>query len=174
LLKIEALEIDDQILDKIEGKHGVTFSEVEEACISGKPHVRKSKEGLYKIFSTTMSGRYLLVVLVNVAEGIWKWWPPARWPTASGSFIWSQLEANSMAEFDKAINKIEQSDAWEECDEVVQIEVKKPLDKVIPVRLSADKWEELRREARELGIGPTTLARMWILERLRQHVKASP
>ena len=45
-------------------------------------------------------------------------------------------------------------------------------DKVIPVRLSADKWEELRKEARELGIGPTTLARMWILERLRQRSKA--
>jgi uncharacterized DUF497 family protein len=72
LLKIEALEIDDQILDKIEAKHGVTFSEVEEACMSGKPHVRKSKEGLYKIFSTTTSGRHLLVVLVNVADGIWK------------------------------------------------------------------------------------------------------
>jgi hypothetical protein len=54
----------------------------------------------------------------------------------------------------------------------VQVEVKKPLDKVIPVRLSADKWEELRREAKELGIGPITLARMWILERLRQQVKA--
>jgi len=50
--------------------------------------------------------------------------------------------------------------------------VKKLLDKVIPVRLSADKWEELRREARELGVGPTTLARMWLLERLRQRVKA--
>lgn len=79
-----------------------------------------------------------------------------------------------MAEFDKAINRIEQGDAWDESDEIVQVEVKKPLDKVIPVRLSADKWEELRREARELGIGPTTLARMWILERLRQHVKSSP
>ena len=42
----------------------------------------------------------------------------------------------------------------------------------IPVRLSAEKWEELRKEARELGIGPTTLARMWILERLRQRTKA--
>jgi len=52
------------------------------------------------------------------------------------------------------------------------VEVKKPLDKVIPVRLSAEKWEELRKEARELGIGPTTLARMWILERLRQRTKA--
>jgi len=50
--------------------------------------------------------------------------------------------------------------------------VKKPLDKVIPIRLSTEKWEELRKEARELGIGPTTLARMWILERLRHRTKA--
>ena len=26
---------------------------------------------------------------------------------------------------------------------------------------------QLRREARDLGVGPTTLARMWILEKLR-------
>ena len=77
-----------------------------------------------------------------------------------------------MADLDKDIKEIEQGNAWDESDEVVQAEVKKPLDKVIPVRLSADKWEELRREARELGIGPTTLARMWILEHLRQRVKA--
>ena len=77
-----------------------------------------------------------------------------------------------MADTDKAIKEIEQGNAWDESDEVVQVEIKKPLDKVIPVRLSADKWEEIRREARELGVGPTTLARMWILERLRQRVKA--
>jgi hypothetical protein len=46
------------------------------------------------------------------------------------------------------------------------------LDKVIPVYLSADKWEQIREEARKLGVGPTTLARMWIFERLRQQVKA--
>jgi len=77
-----------------------------------------------------------------------------------------------MDELDKAVEDIEQSEAWNKTDEVVQAEVKKPLDKVIPVRLSADKWEEIRQEARELGIGPTTLARMWILEHLRQRVKA--
>ena len=77
-----------------------------------------------------------------------------------------------MADLDKAIKDIEQGNAWDKDDEVVQVEVKRPLDKVIPVRLSADKWEELRWEAREMGIGPTTLARMWILERLRQRVKA--
>ena len=77
-----------------------------------------------------------------------------------------------MADIDKAIKEIEQGNAWDESDQVVQVEIKKPLDKVIPVRLSADKWEEIRKEARELGVGPTTLARMWILERLRQRVKA--
>jgi len=77
-----------------------------------------------------------------------------------------------MTDIDKAVEKIGQGDAWEETDEVVHVEVKKPLDKVIPVRLPADKWEQIREEARELGVGPTTLARMWILERLRQRVKA--
>lgn len=77
-----------------------------------------------------------------------------------------------MANVDKEIQRIEQGEAWNEADEVVEVEVKKPLDKVIPVRLSAEKWEELRKEAHELGVGPTTLARMWILERLRQQTKA--
>jgi hypothetical protein len=87
-------------------------------------------------------------------------------------FTAKQREADKMADIDKAVEKIEQGDAWKETDEIVQVEVKKPLDKVIPVRLSSDKWEQIRAEARELGVGPTTLARMWILERLRQRVKA--
>ena len=44
-----------------------------------------------------------------------------------------------MAELDKAIRDIKQGDAWNMSDEVVQVEVKRPLDKVIPVRLSSDK-----------------------------------
>lgn len=76
-----------------------------------------------------------------------------------------------MTDIDKALEKIERGNAWDETDEVVRLEVKKPLDKVIPVRLPADKWEQIREEARELGVGPTTLARMWILEHLRQRVK---
>lgn len=47
------------------------------------------------------------------------------------------------------------------------MEVSRTLDKVIPVRLPSDKWELLRIEATELGIGPTTLVRMWVLEKLR-------
>lgn len=73
-----------------------------------------------------------------------------------------------MDDIEREVKRIEQGEAWEETDEVIEIEVKRPLDKVVPVRLPSDKWEELRREARELGVGPTTLARMWILEKLRQ------
>ena len=69
---IESLEIDDHILGKIESKHGITFSEVEQACLSDKRHVRKSKEGLYKLFSQTDAGRYILVVLLNLGDGNWK------------------------------------------------------------------------------------------------------
>jgi hypothetical protein len=75
-----------------------------------------------------------------------------------------------MSDIERQVQKLEEGEAWEDTDEVVEVEVKRPLDKVIPVRLSSDKWEELRREARELGVGPTTLARMWILEKLRQVV----
>ena len=50
-MHIESLEIDDHILDKIETKHGITFEEVEEACLSDRRHIRRSREGLYKLFS---------------------------------------------------------------------------------------------------------------------------
>lgn len=72
MLRIESLEIDDHILDKVEAKHGITLGEVEEACLSEKRHVRRSREGLYKLFSQTMAGRYILVVLVNLGRGSWK------------------------------------------------------------------------------------------------------
>ncbi len=72
MLRIEALEIDDHILEKIESKHGVSFEEVEEACLSEARHVRRSREGLYKLFSQTTAGRYILVVLVNLGRGFWK------------------------------------------------------------------------------------------------------
>jgi len=72
VLYIESLEIDDHILDKIESKHGITFNEVEEACLSDKRHIRKGKEGLYKFFSQTDAGRYILVVLLNLGDSNWK------------------------------------------------------------------------------------------------------
>ena len=79
-----------------------------------------------------------------------------------------------MSGVDEAVARYEVGDTWRDDDEVVEVEVKRPLDKVIPVRLPADKWEALRAEAKELGIGPSTLVRMWVLERLRAAQAAPP
>lgn len=73
-----------------------------------------------------------------------------------------------MSEVEREIERIEPGgDAWSETDEVVEVEAKRPLDTVIPVRLAADTYAELRREAHARGVGPSTLIRMWVLEKLR-------
>ena len=56
---------------------------------------------------------------------------------------------------------------WEGAEEV-ELEAKQPLDKVVPIRMACEQWDVLRREARELGMRPTTLLRMWVLERIRE------
>ena len=71
-MRLDALEIDDHILEKIEAVHGVPFSDVEEACYSSRRHVRRGREGLYKVFSRSDAGQYLLVVLAAASEGVWR------------------------------------------------------------------------------------------------------
>lgn len=61
----------------------------------------------------------------------------------------------------------ETHDSWDDDDEDVIVVGKVPLDTVVPVRVTGDVWRALHREAKELGVGPTTLARMWIMEKLR-------
>jgi uncharacterized DUF497 family protein len=72
MLRIESLEIDDHVLEKIEDNHHVRFEEVEEICLWEQRHVRRGREGLYKVFGQTTSGRYILVVLANKGGGDWK------------------------------------------------------------------------------------------------------
>ncbi len=61
-------------------------------------------------------------------------------------------------------------------DELTTVEdvrfVKAPK-KAITARFDEDSFEELTKEAREKGIGPSTLARMLILEHLQARKKAS-
>src|SRR5829696_4079997 len=48
----------------------------------------------------------------------------------------------------------------------VRLRVARNLSQGITIRFDAETLEQLRMRARKKGIGPTTLARMWILERL--------
>ncbi len=69
------------------------------------------------------------------------------------------------AEFWDTHDSTEFEDEFTEVDDVqfVMKTHKKPLT----LRLEEQSLNELRKIAREKGIGPSTLARMWILERLR-------
>lgn len=71
-MRIEAIEVTDEVLDKIESKHGVTLREVEEGCLASSRHVRRGREGLYKVFTRTEPGRFLLVVLAEAGSGAWR------------------------------------------------------------------------------------------------------
>ena len=51
--------------------------------------------------------------------------------------------------------------------EPVQVRFSKHLSEGITIRLDQETLGKLRHLAHEKGIGPTTLARMWLLERLR-------
>ena len=62
-------------------------------------------------------------------------------------------------------------DSTEFEDEFVEVEdvrfVMAAPKKALTVRLEEPTLRDLRRVAKEKGIGPSTLVRMWILERLR-------
>ena len=49
----------------------------------------------------------------------------------------------------------------------VKVRFAKNLSEGITVRFDPATMRQLRSEAKEKGIGPTTLVRMWVLERLR-------
>ena len=59
------------------------------------------------------------------------------------------------------------ADYWDEL-KPAKVRFAKKLSEGINIRLDPETLEELRAEASDKGIGPTTLARMWILERLKE------
>lgn len=71
---------------------------------------------------------------------------------------------------DEQQREVERFEAGEEiadAAELVTLKVRRSLDKVVPVRLSAEQWDRLTIAAQHAGTRPTTLLRMWVLERLR-------
>ena len=66
------------------------------------------------------------------------------------------------------------ADYWDEFKPVnVRFAKNLSLSEGITIRLDPRTLAALRSEAQEKGIGPTTLARMWILERLQKSTTKS-
>ncbi|HEU5423542.1 MAG TPA: CopG family antitoxin [Nitrolancea sp.] len=58
------------------------------------------------------------------------------------------------------------ADYWDDL-KPVRVRFSQQLSEGITVRLDPETLARLRERARKLGVGPTTLARMWIIEQLR-------
>ena len=58
------------------------------------------------------------------------------------------------------------ADYWDEFQSV-KVRFAKNLSEGLHIRLDPETMNQLRSEAAHKGIGPTTLARMWIKERLQ-------
>lgn len=73
----------------------------------------------------------------------------------------------------------EEADFWDTHDstefewEPVEVKVSRPLKVTFAIRLDPQTVEKLREVAAGMGTGPTTLARMWILEKLREHAASA-
>jgi hypothetical protein len=68
------------------------------------------------------------------------------------------------AQFWETHSTTEFEDEFEE----VKLKVARPLGHILAVRLDARTIDRLAEVGRAKGLGPSTLARMWLLERLEQ------
>lgn len=60
-------------------------------------------------------------------------------------------------------------DFWDELEDVeIVFDLKKPRDETLIVRLQKELKDRLERVARSRGLNISTLARMWLLEKLRE------
>jgi hypothetical protein len=72
-MRLFVVEVDEQTLDKIERKHGITIDEILKVCQSKRTVLRGGREGLHKAFGRTSAGRYILVVL-KYHQSVGQWW----------------------------------------------------------------------------------------------------
>ena len=73
MLRIEALWVDDEVLDKIEVKHGLQFMDIEEALVYSKERCfHKVGGGQIRALFKTSSGQYVVAFLSPLGGGDWR------------------------------------------------------------------------------------------------------
>lgn len=80
----------------------------------------------------------------------------------------------SNPELAKWFDTHDMGDYWDEFDDVkVVVELDKPRTKTLVVRLQEDFRDNLEKIARSRGLNVSTLARMWLMEKMNQTAKSS-
>jgi predicted DNA binding CopG/RHH family protein len=90
-------------------------------------------------------------------------------------------EEDKPSRIPKFNNYAEEAEFWDTHDftefndefKPVKVRFAKNLSGSLNIRLDPESLEEIRKQAHEKGIGPTTLVRMWVLEHLKDNRPAS-
>jgi len=73
MLKIEALWVDDEVLDKIERKHSLRFSDIEDALVYSRERCfHRVGGGQIRALVKTSAGQYLVAFLTPLGGGDWR------------------------------------------------------------------------------------------------------
>lgn len=83
-------------------------------------------------------------------------------------FKWPDFDKMSYKEEANWWDKHDFTEFWDELADVdIVVDLKKPKEEALVVRLQKDFKERLKKIAYQKGLNVSTLARMWLLERLR-------
>lgn len=67
------------------------------------------------------------------------------------------------------------ADYWDELEDVeVVVELDKPRDETMILRVQKDVKDKIEKVARSKGLNLSTLARMWLIEKLRENLSKKP
>lgn len=184
---VETLIVDEHRVEHI-SRHNVTTDEVREV-VTGDYVFIQGHHGRWLLIGKTKAGRFLTVVVGERAQQqIPTAWLPADQPAGrNGACIgnWRlSEETRSMTKIEKRKKAVEPIPPFETIEEEAQFwdthDAVDTIDKgtlvgfhhsrktdTLTIRFEPDDIQRIREQALQLGIDPTTLAHMWILERLR-------
>lgn len=149
-MRVNRLDWNDNRREHI-ARHKVSVEEVEDIAF-GKHYAIRTKQGRYRLIGQTEEGRYLVVILepgdcripkFKSYEEEAQWW-----------------DTHDTTEFEDEFKP-------------VKLEFAKPLAHILGIRLDAKTIDLLNQLGSEIGVGPSTLVRMWIMEKLKSFSRKS-
>lgn len=81
--------------------------------------------------------------------------------------LWPDFSKMTRAEEAEWFDTHDMGDYWDQLEDVkVIVDLKKPRDETLMLRLQADLKKRLEHVAQSKGLNVSTLARMWLIEKL--------
>ncbi len=158
-------------------RHRVVISEVEGLC-HGTPEVWVTYAHRLRLVGPTRNGRMLTAILEPLEDRLYRVVTARPASRKEGKHMKKERvrQLAKPTRIPKFKTREEEAEFWDTHDTAdfeaeftpVRALFAKNLSQGMTIRFDAKTLEQLRSQAAEQGMGPTTLARSWILERLKK------